>query len=381
MAGEAFMFSFTSMKRWQGFDLLLLSIQVPAFADGIDLQNTRSIEGGTINKNTVNDLKVKWVYQTAPDTGTVNNALGSISSTPAVEGPHLYFNDISGYLTKLNRFTGQLIWRKNYVNDLSVPGFVAKGSRNTPYIKGDLVIVGSNMGLPDRLCRLTPGARPSALGCASGDGAIVLAINKNTGQVVWRAKADTHPSSKITGSISGHGDMIFVPVGNWEEDWARAYPNIYVEPVDPASHYPCCSARGSLVAMDVDTGKVLWKRHTNIGNDPDHELTPALRALLGSKGSFGTSTYGHNPTVDAERRQIYVAMAQTTTAPQVAQDCEQARRRSGDPNANIPGLPAGVTCNNLNEKLKIYANAMFAVDMDTGRVNWAYYAQKYDAWK
>jgi len=43
-------------------------------------------------------------------------------------------------------------------------------------------------------------------------------------------------------------------------------------------------------------------------------------------------------------------------------------------------LPAGVNCNNLNEKLKIYANAMLAVDMDSGRVNWVFYAHKYDAW-
>jgi len=374
------MFTFPPLKRLQALALLLLTIQVPAFADGIDLQNTRSFQGGPINNETVGQLKVKWVYQTVPDTGTASNAQGSVSSTPAVDGPYLYFNDMSGYLTKLNRFTGNLIWRKNYVNDLSVPGFVVKGSRNTPHVKGDLIIVGSNVGLTDRLCRLTPGATPSALGCTSGDGAIVLAINKQTGQVVWRTKVDTHPSSKITGSISGHDNLIFVPVGNWEEDWARAYPNIYVEPVDPASHYPCCSARGSLVGLDVNTGAIRWKRHTNIGDDPDHELSPALRALLQPKGSFGTSTYGHNPTVDAARRQVYIATAQTTTAPQVAQDCEQARRRSGDPSANIPGLPAGVTCNNLNEKLKIYANAMLAVDMDTGRVNWVHYAHKYDAW-
>jgi polyvinyl alcohol dehydrogenase (cytochrome) len=375
------MFSFPAMKRWHGFALLLLTIQVPAFAEGIDLQNTRSFHGGPINNETVGQLTVKWVYQTVPDTGTANNAQGSISSTPAVDGPYLYFNDMSGYLTKLNRFTGKLIWRKNYVSDLSVPGFVVKGSRNTPYVRGDLLIVGSNMGLVDRLCRmLPPGATPSALGCASGDGAIVLAIDKQTGQVVWRTKAETHPSAKITGSISGHDNMIFVPVGNWEEDWSRAYPNIYVEPIDPASHYPCCSARGSLVAMEVDTGRIRWKRHTNIGDDPDHELPQELRALLQPKGSFGTSTYGHNPTVDAARRQVYIATAQTTTAPQVAQDCEQARRRSGDPSANIPGLPAGVNCNNLNEKLKIYANAMLAVDMDTGRVNWVQYAHKYDAW-
>ncbi len=374
------MFSFPPMKRWQGFALLLLTIQVPAFAEGIDLQNTRSFQGGPINNETVSQLRVRWVYQTTADTGTASSAQGSISSTAAVDGRYLYFNDMSGFLTKLDRFTGKLIWRKNYVNDLSVPGFVVKSSRNTPYVKGDLVIVGSNMGLVDRLCRMTPGATPSALGCASGDGAIVLAINKHSGQVVWRTKADTHASSKITGSISGHDNMIFVPVGNWEEDWARAYPNIFVEPVDPASHYPCCSARGSLVAMDVNTGKILWKRHTNIGDDPDHELPQALRALLQPKGFFGTSTYGHNPTVDASRRQVYVATAQTTTAPQVAQDCELARRRSGDPNANIPGLPSGVNCNNLNEKLKTYANAMLAIDMDTGRVNWVYYAHKYDAW-
>src|SRR5256886_243012 len=361
MTSEAFMLSFPPMKRWQGFALLLSTIQVPAFAEGIDLLNTRSFHGGPINNETVGQLTVKWVYQTVPDTGTVNSAQGSVSSTPAVDGRHLYFNDMSGYLTKLDRFTGKLIWRKNYVSDLSVPGFVVKASRNTPYVKGDLLIVGSNMGLVDRLCRMIPGATPSALGCASGDGAIVLAINKQTGQVVWRTKADTHPSSKITGSISGHENMIFVQVGNWEEDWARAYPIIYVEPDDPASHYPCCSARGSLLAMDVNTGQIRLKRHTNIGNDPDHDLTPTLRALLQPKGSFGTSTYGHNPTADAARRRGHIPTAQTTTAPQVAQDCEQARRRSGDPNANIPGLPAGVNCHNRNEKLYPYANSMFAV--------------------
>src|SRR5258705_12310015 len=193
----------------QGLVLLLLTVQAAAFAQGIDF-NTRSFQGGPINEATVGQLTVKWVYQTVPDTGTTSSAQGSISSTPAVGGRYLYFNDMSAFLTKLDRFTGKLIWKKSYVNDLSVPGFVVKASRNTPHIKGDLLIVGSNMGLTDRLCRMT-GGTPSALGCSSGDGAIVLAINKNTGQVVWRAKAEAHPSSKVTGSITGHGDRIFVP--------------------------------------------------------------------------------------------------------------------------------------------------------------------------
>src|SRR5258706_13383507 len=129
---------------------------------------------------------------------------------------------MSGFLTKLDRFTGKLIWKKSYVDEISVPGFVVNASRNTAHIKGDLLIVGSNMGLTDRLCRMT-GGTPSALGCASGDGAIVLAINKQTGQVVWRTKAETHPSAKGTGSITGHDNLISGPVGNLEKNWARAY--------------------------------------------------------------------------------------------------------------------------------------------------------------
>src|SRR4030081_775536 len=60
MTSEAFMFSFRPMKRWQGFALLLLTIQAPAFAEGIDLQNTRSFQGGPINNETVSQLRVKW---------------------------------------------------------------------------------------------------------------------------------------------------------------------------------------------------------------------------------------------------------------------------------------------------------------------------------
>src|SRR5256712_10301396 len=132
MPSEAVMLSFPPMKRWQGFALLLLTIQVPAFAEGIDLLNTRSFQGGPINNETVSQLRVKWVYQTAPDTGTASNAQGSISSTPAVDGRYIYFNDMSGFLTKLDRFTGKLLWGKNFVNVFSAPGFGVKSAGNSP---------------------------------------------------------------------------------------------------------------------------------------------------------------------------------------------------------------------------------------------------------
>lgn len=344
---------------------------------GTDLQNTRSFKLSPINRYNVNKLKVKWVHLTQADSGTNNTVPASVSSTPAVEGAYIYFNDLSGHITKLNRFTGRVIWKKNYVNQLSRPGFSVTGSRNTPYIKGNLVIVGSNLGLLDRYCGPNEQAKPNV--CTKGDGAIVLALNKNNGNVVWRKKVDSHPAAKITGSISGHGNMIYVPVASWEEDWARAYPNIYQTPIDPNSRYPCCSFRGSLVAMDIRNQKVKWKTYTVSGNGKDIG-SKKLRNLFKPIGFTGTSTYGHHPTLDLKRRLIYIATAQNQTSPKVSEDCEKARRDRGNPRANIKGLPPGVTCNNLNKKLKNYHNAIIALDMNSGKVRWFYQTRQYDSW-
>ncbi|MBS0286000.1 MAG: PQQ-binding-like beta-propeller repeat protein [Proteobacteria bacterium] len=373
---------------------LLVGTFVSAYADsasqsgGTDIQNTRSFSNSPINNKNVNQIQQKWEYLTVPDTGTPNTAFGAVSSTPAVDGDYIYFNDQSGNITKLNRYTGALVWKKNYVNDLSIPNFTVTASRNTPYIANGLVVVGSNFNLTDQYCK-TVNKPPQALVCNAGEGAIVLALDAKTGNVVWRQKVDPHPSSKITGSISGYNNVLYVPVGNWEEEFARTYPNIFPDPAhpdvpgaptDPNSAYPCCSARGSLVALDLSTGNKIWQTYTVIGNDPDNQLPANLKALLTPKGFFGSSTYGHNPVIDPKRNQVYIATAQTTTAPKVAEDCAKARIATGNPNANISGLPSGVTCNNLNQKLKTYANAMLALDMKTGAVKWAFYAHQYDAW-
>src|SRR5215467_6543017 len=156
-----------------------------SWAQDVDMQNTRSFHGGPIDKNSVGSLQLQWEYLTAPDTGTISPGFGSVSSTPTVDGTFLYFNDISGNITKLNRFTGQLVWKKNYIENLSAPDFVVTASRNSPLIMHNLVIVGSNFGLNDPLCEVI-GKSPAPGICTSGSGAIVLALDKNTGAVVWR---------------------------------------------------------------------------------------------------------------------------------------------------------------------------------------------------
>jgi len=91
---------------------------------------------------------------------------GGPSSTPVIDGKHLYFLSKSGDLFCLNADTGKVIWHKNYVSDLGgekqMWGYAA-----SPLLIGEMLI-----------CE--PG----------GAGGSVVALSKDKGEVLWKAGAD-----------------------------------------------------------------------------------------------------------------------------------------------------------------------------------------------
>lgn len=344
-----------------------------------DIENTSSSLSETkINKQNVKDLKILWEYLTVPDTNTPEGAMGNVSAKPSVTKDKVFFSDWSGNITALKRKNGQLLWKKNLLMDISTPGNIMNYSRNTPVYTDGMVIIGESHVINSPQCAANVVASDS-LGCNKGDGATVVALDENDGHVLWRTKVENHQASKITGSVSVHGNVIYVPVASWEEDQARNYK----DPNDPSKPYPCCSFRGSIVALDKNNGNILWKSYTSIGNDPDNTLSQDLRDILfenGRNGYWGVSTYGHGPAIDTKRKSIYYATAQTYTAPYKAELCEEKRRALNKAEVDIPGFPAGVNCNNLNQKLKTYGNAIVALNQNDGSVKWAFYARQYDAW-
>jgi polyvinyl alcohol dehydrogenase (cytochrome) len=68
---------------------------------------------------------------------------------------------------------------------------------------------------------------------------------------------DDHPSTTITGAPTYHAGRVYFPVSSLEEAMA-----------DPK--YPCCTFRGSLVAVQASTGKVVWK--TDTIDEKPHEV-------------------------------------------------------------------------------------------------------------
>lgn len=210
----------------------------------------------------VYSLAAKWVFTTG----------GDVSATPAVDNDTVYFPDWAGNLYAVDRLTGQLRWSTSIAGITGLPGDKA---RATPAVTEDKVIIGTQ-------------------GPFDG-GSKVLAFNKFTGALVWSTVADSHPAAIITQLTWVFDGRVYVGVASLEEALAGLIPG-----------YNCCSLHGSMLALDLNTGAILWKTYT----------VPA--------GYSGNAVWGSSPAIDTKRGQLYVATGNNYSVPQAVLDCVAA---------------------------------------------------------
>jgi polyvinyl alcohol dehydrogenase (cytochrome) len=201
-----------------------------------------------------------------------------------------------------------------------MPGVTAMSGQ--PTVFGGRVLVGSEAGTVYALDALTgcvrwqfkaeAGVRSAVVvGRLAGDGppryaayfgdvrANVYGVDLATGEQIWTLKVDDHATARITGGTTLFEGRLYVPVSSVEEV-PGARPN-----------YPCCTFRGSVVAIDATSGKQIWKTFT-IADAP---------AIVG-KNAAGTPLWKPAgaaiwaaPTIDAARRRVYVATGNAYTEP------------------------------------------------------------------
>src|SRR5205085_2690972 len=135
---------------------------------------------------------------------------------------------------------------------------------------------------------------------------------------IWKsAQLEAHPISVLTGTPVIVGDRLIVPISSIEEAAAMS------------KAYSCCTFRGSVAALDLASGKLLWKTSmideplktvrdkegggpssqsgncpTPLGPDYDFGATPILMTLPGGKqvlvaGQKSGIVYGLNPDTGA----------------------------------------------------------------------------------
>jgi polyvinyl alcohol dehydrogenase (cytochrome) len=277
---------------------------------GGDRQNTRNQQSEhTLSVSNVSTLTPKWVFTTG----------GDVSATPAVDADTVYFPDWAGNLYAVDKLTGAEKWRVSIAEASGVPFDKA---RATPAVTEDKVIVGTQGSI------LAPGGGP---------GGKVLAFDKFTGALVWSTTVDSHPATIITQSATVFGNRVYIGVSSLEEALAAIVPDYQL------------SFRGSMLALDLNTGAILWKTYTA----PD--------------GYTGNAVWGSSPSIDTQRGQVYIATGNNYSVPQAILDCVAAA--GDDPTAKAACLPA-------ND----FFDSIMALDMVTGAVRWSMRAIPYDAW-
>jgi len=187
-----------------------------------------------------------------------------------------------------------------------------------PTLMGGALFVGSRSGKVYALDARTgcthwvfeagAGVRSAITVAASGDGwsayfgdqrGNAFAIDAVTGTLRWKTHIENHPAALVSGAPTLAGGVLYVPVSSFEE----------VSGANP--RYECCSFRGSLVALEAATGKILWQ-----GYAIPQEPAPVRKNALGTQlwGPSGAAIWS-SPTIDLDRRMIYVTTGDSYSDP------------------------------------------------------------------
>lgn len=263
---------------------------------GLDARNSHAIstEVAGIRPADLPHLTLRWAF-------AIPDAI-DMRSQPAIAGGSLFVGGANGTLYALDFATGCVRWT------YQAAAGVRTGVVVSPWTAGD------------------SSARPLAyFGDSLGN---AYTVDAATGAQVWAMRAGDHGAALITGTPALHGDTLYVPVSSGEEGSA-AIPT-----------YECCTFRGSLLALDAQTGAQKWR--TYMVDPPQQQGTNSVGVR--QYGPSGVAIWS-TPLVDPARGLVYV-----------------------------------LTGDNYSQPATELSDALVALRMDNGAVAWASQVTPGDSW-
>lgn len=229
----------------------------------------------------VSKLKLKWAFGFEGDI--------SAFSQPTVIGNQVFIGSAGGIVHALRADTGCLQWT-----------FQAAGSIRSAIVAAPL-----------------EGRTALLFGDLTG---WFYALDAATGKEIWRKRPEEHEAVRLSAPPLVVDGVAYVGSSSWEESRA----------LNP--EYPCCTFRGSVTALRVRDGSVVWKTYT-IAQAPQRTgKTPNGVETWGPSGVGIWST----PTLDLKRRRLYVT-----------------------------------TGNNYSSPVTTTSDSIMALDLDSGRMLWS----------
>jgi polyvinyl alcohol dehydrogenase (cytochrome) len=228
----------------------------------------------------VKGLKLKWAFAFDGDV--------SAFSQPTVLDGNLFVGSAAGLVHAMRAESGCLTWTFQANGPVRAAPLAVRDGNRTVLLFGDMT-------------------------------GWFYAVNAETGQQIWKVQVDQHDSTRLTAAATAHDGVVYVPVSSWEE--ARASD----------ATYPCCTFRGSVVALRLNDGRQLWKTYLV---DPPKQ-TGKTATGVPSYGPSGVAVWS-TPTVDARRGRLYVGTSGNYAVPATS-----------------------------------LSNSIIALDLETGRIAWS----------
>jgi polyvinyl alcohol dehydrogenase (cytochrome) len=261
---------------------------------GVDVSNGRfqTAKGAGLAPAQVPNLKLKWAFG-------YPNGLSAFGQPSVVSGRVFVGTDI-GYIYSLDAKTGCVYW-----------SYQTKGS-----VRNALSVAP------------VKGRGATKYGVYFGDAhANVYGLDAQDGHLLWTTKVDDHFVARVTAAPTVYNGRVYVPVSSSEEFTAATLD------------YPCCTSRGSVVALDANSGERIWKTYVMDEPKPTRKNSKGVQLFAPAGGSIWNS-----PTIDVKKNAIYFGTgdAETEPAPKTT-------------------------------------DAIMALDLNSGKMLWVYQAQANDA--
>ncbi len=230
-------------------------------------------------------LKLKWAY------GFDGDIIAF--SQPTVLNGHVFVGSASGVVQALDAASGCIRWV------FQATGPVRTAPLTAPSGDKHVVMFGDSIGW-------------------------FYAVQAETGRLLWKKRPEPHEATRLTGAAMAYQGTVYIPVASWEES-RTTNPD-----------YPCCTFRGSVVALRIKDGSPVWKTYMI-----------AEKATQTRKNEWGPSGAGiwAAPALDTKRGVLYVA--------------------TGD-NYSEPATPM--------------SDAIVALELTTGRTVWSKQTTPGDVW-
>lgn len=230
---------------------------------GLDLDNTHFQPGehAGLTAAELDKLELKWAFGYAGAT--------TVTTQPAVAGGRIFLGGPNGGIYALDAKTGCSHWK------FETPGAVRGAILITKFEDGRFVLL------------------------AGDRKAWFYAIDANSGELIWKDKAEDHAWAIITASPALYDGTVYVALSSFEEL------------AGGSATYECCTFRGSVIAYDVKTGKRRWTSSTV--REP---LVKTKKMANGTQlwGPSGVAVWSQ-PTIDPQAGVLYVTTGDSYSSP------------------------------------------------------------------